>query len=75
MKHYDYFTTFATKYGLTMKLLESKDYVSWVRNNHQGLNVTETVLFVPKEFPFLEASPDGLVHYTWKKVYVMEECS
>ena len=64
MKYYDDFTIPPTKYGLAMELIARKDYINQVRNNHQNLTVEETGLFVSKEFSFLGASHDGLVHCT-----------
>ena len=62
MRYYGDFTTPATKYSLVMEPIVGKDCFNQGKINHQSLTVEEIGLFVSKEFPFLGAIPDGLVH-------------
>ena len=53
------------QYGLAIETITRKDYFNQLKNNlTQNLTVEETGLFISKEFFFLGASPDGLVHST-----------
>ncbi|XP_057711359.1 uncharacterized protein LOC130928652 [Corythoichthys intestinalis] len=55
------FTTEATRYGCSHEWKVRKDYEMITETKHRQMKVTECGFFIYKEFPYIGASPDGLV--------------
>ena len=51
----------ATKYGIEMEPIARKAFTGHFKLYHENVKVTETGLHVNTNFPYLGASPDGLV--------------
>ena len=51
----------ATKYGIEMEPIARKAFTGYFKLYHENVKVTETGLHVNTNFPYLGASPDGLV--------------
>ena len=57
------FTLAATKWGLMHKQVAIEEYTKYQNCNGQtGLTVTSCGFHLGKSYPFLGASPDGVVH-------------
>lgn len=55
------FSTAATKWGCQHEKLALEIYSETRKRDHQGLKLSTCGLFISADYPFLGASPDGLV--------------
>jgi hypothetical protein len=55
------FSTSATKWGCQHEKAALEEYKQSNGDQHENLKVSESGLFISIEYPFIGASPDGLV--------------
>ena len=62
MLYGDHIDTPATKYGKEMETTASDSYFNKNKNQHKDITITNTGLHFNKKYPFMGASPDGILN-------------
>ena len=55
------FKSNATEWGITNEPIGRKMYIQLMKNKHKWLHVNKTVFFISVDYPFIGASPDGII--------------
>ena len=55
------FKSKATEWGITNEPIGRKMYIQLMKNKHKVLHVTKTGFFTSVDYPFIGASPDGII--------------
>ena len=59
------FKTAATKWGCDHERVAQEKYIQLSQHSHNEFNFQEAGLFLSTKYPFVGASPDGLVKCLW----------
>ena len=59
------FKTAATKWGCDHERVAQEKYIQLSQHSHDEFNFQEAGLFLSTKYPFVGASPDGLVKCLW----------